>query len=328
MTVEYAPEGVTVFNWMFQWRGTILLLVLQRPMIWLLTAIHCGFLYVKIVEHQDFGSLWVDADNATAVVASMLVFFSVFYGGNCYTRYFAFYAACMGMHGAIVQYAGLVRVFLPQATPQQHWNACRHMIASAYMLYFELGGDASLGGEEVSETEWSILHRLQLIDPSERNVLEGHAGSRSQLLQSWGIEGMVQLLRALPADTGATLAPFQDQALVMRSHELSIKNQLQQPIPYPYYALLMLMLCVNLVLLAYTLTAVGTFMSVPVYFITCLVLLGLKDVSCGLSDPFGSDAIDFDVDEFMARIMLNVRALLSPQADYDPQELQCPPLDE
>eukprot|EP00966_Prymnesium_polylepis_P266329 6152450-Prymnesium_polylepis.1 len=64
----------------------------------------------------------------------------------------------MGMYSCCVQYAGLVRLYLPGATPQQHWNACRHMMASAYMLYFELGGDASMGGTTVDDAEWGILY--------------------------------------------------------------------------------------------------------------------------------------------------------------------------
>ena len=39
------------------------------------------------------------------------------------------------------------------------------------------------------------------------------------------------------------------------------------------------------------------------------------------------DAIDFDVDDFMARIMMNVRSLLSPQANYEPRMIECPAID-
>jgi len=303
------------------------MLVLYRPAIWLFTAVHVGFLYSHVYHHLDLGSLVVDEDNATAITTALLVFFSVFFGGLCYARYFAFHDACMGMYSCCVQYAGLVRLYLPGATPQQHWNACRHMMASAYMLYFELGGDASMGGTTVDDAEWGILYRLQLLDPAERDVLESYAGPRPQLLQNWAIESMTQLLATAPKVEGASLAPFEEQALALRGHCGAITNQLKQPVPYPLYTTLMFMLCTNLLVLAYAMSGGGSIWSIPVYFMTCLVLLGLKELSCGLSDPFGNDAVDFDVDAFMARIMLNVRALLSPQADYVPQKLECPPLD-
>ena len=41
-------------------------------------------------------------------------------------------------------------------------------------------------------------------------------------------------------------------------------------------------------------------MTIPVFFVVCLVLLGMKETAVMLSDPFGGDAVDFDCDQARA----------------------------
>ena len=106
-------------------------------------------------------------------------------------------------------------------------------------------------------------------------------------MMRWTLESTVQLLDSAPKIAGASITPFQDQVQEMRNHCGTIINQKNQPIPYPYYTTLLSMLLVNLSVTAYALTVFENFLSVPCYFMTCLVLLGLKEVSVGLADPFG-----------------------------------------
>ena len=68
----------------------------------------------------------------------------------------------------------------------------RHMVASVYFLYFELGGLASDGGRVITEAEWSVLFRSSLISASERKVLERFRGSRFFLMQSWALRLAVE----------------------------------------------------------------------------------------------------------------------------------------
>ena len=65
-------------------------------------------------------------------------------------------------------------------------------------------------------------------------------------------------------------------------------------------------------------------MSIPTFFIICFVCLGLKETAIALSDPFGMDAVDFETDVFMARIMINTKELISRQANYVRTEMPLP----
>ena len=85
------------------------------------------------------------------------------------------------------------------------------------------------------------------------------------------------------------------------------------------------MLGTNLILFGYSLIELNTPLSVPVFFLTSLAMLGLKEVAVSLADPFGTDAIDFDTDYFLSRILSQAKALIDPSAAYKPTSLPFPP---
>merc|ERR1719482_1158661 len=91
------------------------------------------------------------------------------------------------------------------------------------------------------------------------------------------------------------------------------------------YHTLMLMMSVNLFVVSYALIEANTILSIPT-FIICFVCLGLKETAIALSDPFGMDAVDFETDVFMARIMINTKELIARQATYVPKEMPLPPM--
>ena len=135
-----------------------------------------------------------------------------------------------------------------------------------------------------------------------------------------------------------------------------------QPIPFPYYHTLTLMLSLNLLLIAYSMIEFETVMTIPCFFIIVLVCLGLKETAVALADPFGGDDVDFETEVrgaaapfyflewgddrpppphtahaphnkqqsepssphsrvlqvYMANMLANTKAMISPSADYTP----------
>ena len=57
----------------------------------------------------------------------------------------------------------------PQATPEKLWNLSRHVVASVYILYFQLAGGASDGGKQVTESEWQVLLQTGLLSQVSRH---------------------------------------------------------------------------------------------------------------------------------------------------------------
>ena len=327
MTVEYEGDDFNEVTGFFRWRGTVFPSVLCRPAIWGLTLIHCILLYIHMRLGIDWGMIVKDVapDDVSKVSTTFLVFFLVYYSGQCYARYYQMYTACMAMAGDVQCWVGLARVYFPTAPADILWNLSRHMVASVYFLYFELGGLASDGGRIITEAEWSVLFRSSLISESERKVLEKYRGSRFFLMQSWALRLASEQIVKDGTAKGADVRSFEQYVLSLRANGAKISNLLKQPVPYPMYHLLMLMLNVNLIVTSYAMIEANTVMSIPVFFIICFVCLGLKETSVALSDPFGMDAVDFETDVFMARIMINTKELISRQANYVPKLMPLPP---
>jgi len=200
------------------------------------------------------------------------------------------------------------------------------MVASVYFLYFELGGLASDGGRVITEAEWSVLFRSSLISASERKVLERFRGSRFFLMQSWALRLAVEQMIKPDKAPGADIRELEKYALSLRANGGTISNLLKQPVPFPMFHTLLVMMSVNLLVLSYAIIEANTMWSILTFFITCFCLFGLKETAIALSDPFGMDAVDFETDVFMARIMINTKELISRQANYVPQPMPLPPM--
>ena len=62
-------------------------------------------------------------------------------------------------------------------------------------------------------------------------------------------------------------------------------------------------------------------MTIPCFFIIVLVCIGLKETAVALADPFGGDDVDFETEAYMAKMLADCKAIISPGADYTPQLL-------
>ena len=99
MTIVYDASELNEISVLMRWRGTIMAMVLTRPVIWILVGIHYFFLHLHL-EREDI-ELPMLPWSIVGVPTSLLTFFLVFYSGNCFARYYALYGKCMSMNGAV-----------------------------------------------------------------------------------------------------------------------------------------------------------------------------------------------------------------------------------
>lgn len=320
MTIGYDPTDFNEITVLLKWRGTIMPAVLCRPVMWMLMAAHVGFYYLHMYRPDvHMPTLpW----KLTGVPTALLTFFLVFYSGNCYTRYYNFYNKCMGMTGSVMSYTGLLRVHFPKASPEKLWNLSRYAIASVYLLYFQLSGGASDGGKRVTDSEFEVLLQTGLISEAEKASLEKFRGFKPFLAQVWALRALQDHMQEdKEKGPGASLNPFQKEMLALRQNCADIVDSMTQPIPFPYYHTLTLMLSLNLLLIAYSMIEFETIMTIPCFFIIVLVCIGLKETAVALADPFGGDDVDFETEAYMAKMLADCKAIISPGADYTPQLL-------
>jgi prepilin signal peptidase PulO-like enzyme (type II secretory pathway) len=155
MTIAYSTDDFNEVTVMLRWRGTILPDVLCRPAIWVLMFAHIAFFFLHV--HHTEVTMPPLPWKVVSVPTSLLTFFIVFYSGNCFSRYYALYSHCSGMSSAVMVFAGLLRVHFPTASTDEVFNMCRYAVASVYMLYFQLGGEASAGGAPRTRTNVAVL---------------------------------------------------------------------------------------------------------------------------------------------------------------------------
>jgi len=339
MPIDYDP-GAGVFSTIFSWTGTIMQLVLTKPLIWLLVSIHAIFVFLDwLLWKYDKDDAWRVAhspwlDNqgkslpklswsAGALTTSLLIFFIVFYGSQCYGRFYTLYGHCIGLGGSTMEWTALIKLHLPP-NPNGRWNAVRYMLAAMHVLYFGLRDIGPTQG--IDEEEWATIKNRHLLIDSEIDTLKAYKGFKPFLPVHWAMLEAEAQLKANPMTDDKSevllLQQMQEKAFAFRGHCGQIVNLLKQPVPFPYFHILNLMIILNLTIVAYILVPEGKFfLTGLIQFLVGLVLLGLKEVAICLADPFGDDAVDFNVDTFLMGAYKNSVAHLSIQHEACGMEL-------
>ncbi|KAL1506980.1 hypothetical protein AB1Y20_007844 [Prymnesium parvum] len=343
MVIEYDPSA-SVFRTLCSWTGTILQLVLCKPMIYVLLAMHALFIVADFLLWRYHTNWEADADgwqsgtrqlpklswSAGALATSLLVFFIVFYGSQSYSRFYALYGHCIGLGGATMEWTALVKLHLIQE-PAARWNAVRFILAAMHIMYFGLREVGAVAG--IDDEEWATIRNRQLLTDGEISTLKNYKGYLPFLPVQWAmLEAEKQLLMEDPTDSKSeTLLhqQLQEKAFAFRGHCGQITNLLKQPVPFPYFHVLNLMIVVTLTLVAYMLVPMGIWpLTMIIQFVASLVLLGLKEVAVCLADPFGDDAVDFNVDTFLLAAYKNAIANLNddhaPHGSTMPSEITNP----
>ena len=282
---------------------------------------------------------------------TLLFFFAVFYSNDCYQRFKTLYGHTVGLAAATQEWSLLVRTYSRAEGPDidraavfdMRWNASRYMLVALHLLYYTLYGSDT--GPALSEIEWRMMRARQLVTHDEIAKVDAYVGFKPLLPLFWAMREARALIDDWSSaradrhgDLGQcmrdehVLTQFREVVFKFRGHCGQIINLLKQPIPFPYFHLLNVMLVIQLFLLSY---ALATYADLPFYMsiasitIVSIVLVGLRSLSVQLSNPFGDDLVDFNIEEFMHREYKNVLSMLTtelhaPHSKVLPQGLSNP----
>ena len=262
--------------------------------------------------------LWYLEWRAVAAVTALLTFFIVFYGSQSYARFRFFYSHCVGMSGTAMNWTTLVRNHLPR-DGQLQWNATRLILASMHLQYYTLN-DSAAGAAISADEERRILER-NLLTPLEMQRIRAYKGFKPYLPLVWAQREVSVAIEAsdnLPRCDAMLMHHFRDLAFVFRGHCGQITNELIEPVPFPYFHMLTLLLFADLLAISWSLVTLGfhPLLTVLIYMLLCLLFIGLKEVAVQMSNPFGDDTVDFDVERFLRSAYNNSVAML--QDDWKP----------
>ena len=271
---------------------------------------------------------------------SLLFFFAVFYSNNCYQRFTVLFGHTVGLGGTTMEWTLLVKNYTPtlaktlpagitreeelSALKAKQWNAMRFVLTTMHLLYYTLyGSDDGVG---LSTDEWDMMIARNLITETEAEKLAKYAGFKPLVALVWALDEAKNLVgewsqaeTARHRDLGqgmrdeVILQQFREVAFKFRGHCGQIVNLLSQPIPFPYFHLLHVIMLCQLLLLAYTLgtyDGLEFYLAIPSMGIITTILIGLRSLAAQLSNPFGDDLTDFPLEAFMVGAFKNSKALL------------------
>jgi len=337
MAIMYDPEAFNSFSGLFglltRWNGTLVPLVLGKASFWLFLMIHVYFMATEAAYKAGYTHTpWPEIQWSTVkTTTGLLTFFIVFYSGQCYTRFQLFYGHCVGIGGGCMSWAALVRTSLPM-DPCLRWNVMRLVLASVHVLFYGLnsGGGPAV---PVTDDEWEAMRKRHLLTIDEIKVLQAYAGYKPFLPIIWALEEVEDGLKQYanspieggpsPPQLASAIAQFRNLALDIRGHCGQITNWLKQPVPFPYFHFLMLLMCVDLSLISYAIVAIYEghwIMTFFIYVVILIAFLGLKEVAVAMADPFGDDEIDFDTEAMLGAAYNNAVACLRDDRKLDGAE--------
>merc|ERR1712187_965562 len=106
-----------------------------------------------------------------------------------------------------------------------------------------------------------------------------------------------------------TIKDFEKTLWAVRRCQDDVVEMMELPMPFQYFHIMNLMLMLNLCHWAYALGIQESVFAPLIFLFVQLMFQGLRELSIALADPFGEDATDFPLNEWMSGLYQRVYAL-------------------
>lgn len=323
------PNGVAydteagILSIAFRMKHTIIPDVVDGPEFWGLCFLNisvciCRHLGIFEPRHLNVDLPW----GLTGATGSLMTFFVCFYNRHVFERYNVIYDITKYMEESCLQTVSSVRVQVPDRAVQR--KVSKLLLASCFMFFYEqtTGGSESLADDadkepeqRISKQEYAQLRKIELLDEFEIRALQkfckryGQDAIPSLLVLQWT---MMLMRRATPDPTTRDdlLIGFDDRLYEIRGAMSDVCNIMNLPMPFQYFHIMNLMLVLNLVLWAYSLGCQDSYFAPVIYMFVQMMFQGVRELSTALSDPFGTDEVDFDVDMWMRSLYRRIFAIV------------------
>lgn len=211
-------------------------------------------------------------------------------------------------------------LYLNVGAPKHTRLACRYLIAAVLLFCFDVRGENGTSAED-----WDILKRYGLIKDDEQEFLKMDSSPmRAHMMLQWSCmvtrdgHQLVLKNKKVPGNVINALIPM---ICTIRALMQEIQDVMNLPIPFQYFHLLNVMLCVNFFLWGYVMAITASIFAPVTYFFAVAIFIGMMELSSHLTDPFGDDDTDFPLgawmEETLSTCVLYVEELVTPIYELD-----------
>lgn len=303
----YDPDMGPVYT-ALHFSHTLLPLIVKRPSFWVFLLVHvcvffahqAGYIYHVDDSKDLFYIDWHDIKVVTAITA----FFQVFYTNQVFARYLHIYSSTRAMLGHVLEICLELRMHMRGNGLQQHaFLAGRYMITSMILFFWEMN-------RSLTDAEWRQLSERGLVMPEERLFLEGFGTHQTSLIVLTWCADVFQAGHTKMKLNTNVLNNFLSSINKTRAVRQEVIDTLTLPVPFQYFHLLNMMVCVNLMLWGYGMGITDSVFAPVVYICAEFILLGILKLAAQLTDPFGPDEVDFPMQTWMHEFVQHALLLL------------------
>jgi len=330
MTVDYDPNLGTLHTALCL-KDTVISQVLQRFEFYALILSH-----VALRSAYQFGYFSPEdlhlrlPMSLTGVTGSLMTFFVVFYNGNVFSRYNKFYDLTKNLNENCLN---VVMMLTREVSDQRlKRKLVRMILASCFLFFFErtpVEESEDKGSEgNISNAEWAELVRLGLLDRKQEARLKEHClvlgknAMPSLVLLHWSMK----LYRLDPRFEVESCSELEKAYWDVRRMQDDVVEMLELPMPWQYFHIMNVMMMLNLMLWAYSFALEESHFASVIFLFVAAIFMGIRELSVALADPYGDDAADFPLNEWMNQ--LYVRVLFFCEDTWDPNDMMLGILDE
>eukprot|EP00930_Biecheleria_cincta_P042790 TRINITY_DN29444_c0_g1_i1.p1 TRINITY_DN29444_c0_g1~~TRINITY_DN29444_c0_g1_i1.p1 ORF type:complete len:798 (+),score=129.90 TRINITY_DN29444_c0_g1_i1:171-2564(+) len=252
---------------------------------------------------------WVDLRKLTILTT----FIVAFYINQCLARYQHMYMLCKKITGTVHDFAYQARLFLRDSLEQPYDRlGCRFMAAATVMCFTEL----RMGrGVPFSDGQWKQLQGIGLLKSSEAEYLRNIPGTQRILILLHFAGEVVKSATKQQAEQDIILVEAVNQLVLFHQYYVQLTDMAALVVPFKYFYMITAIIAGNLTLLAYGMAITGSFLSPCIFVVIECTLIGMMEFAAHVWDPFGKDAVDFPVNQWVADCLDGLSAIMEYQHD-------------
>merc|ERR1712072_484809 len=316
--IKYDPRNTVEL--LFAWRGTVWPTLLCRPLLWTCIFVYVAGVVAKYIYKVDIPLI---EEKILHVTGGLLTFFVVFFTVECYQRFRFGFDKVKQSGGAIRNLIVLLTSEFPDDMHLQR-EVLRLMVLAQHVAFSHVGGQQfqKIGKEDEDEDFFSLEHaeHAGLATSKERQILEdfvvANGTAEQYVLPLRWAHNLISKKKNETSD--GTMRSVNDIVCDCRSGLSALVGMTETQIPLSFFHLLNFTMNIYCVLFAYSLCFVATWFCWVTVIMYTVAMLGLREVSIILAEPFGDDDSDISLQKMLiGGFKLCARILNTPGPESD-----------